>query len=93
MPSRLHTLRLSSLAEAALRDESRNTSAICVLLQARSAALCDAIKHKAPLAVLQEVLDARPEAARAADKDGDLPLHCAVLYKAPLEVVRAILSV
>ena len=49
-----------------------------------------AVVCKAPLAVVQALLAADPEAAKLADKNGELPLDIALRNNAPLEVAQAL---
>ena len=47
----------------------------------------------ASLDLVDALLAAHPEAARAKDKSGDLPLHVACASNAPIAIVRALLAV
>ena len=68
----------------------RDTEPVLALVRARPAVLRDAIEKKAPLAVVQALLAADPEAAKLADKNGELPLDIALRNNAPLEVAQAL---
>ena len=55
--------------------------------------LHEALSSRAPLQVIQALIDAYPEGARAASLGGGrLPLHRAAMHQAPVEVVQALMD-